>query len=139
MKNIIEPVDRKLLRAELTNDKMLRRTNAGENVIYMIDAHNSPNVMLEIGRLREYTFRMAGGGTGDEVDIDAYDTAPVPFKQLIVWDEENEELISAYRFILGKDVPLDENGYPHTPTSKLFNFSPQFIQNQWQKKTFTRY
>ncbi len=133
MKNIIEPVDRKLLRAELTNDKMLRRTNAGENVIYMIDAHNSPNMMLEIGRLREYTFRMAGGGTGNEVDIDDYDTAPIPFKQLIVWNEENEELISAYRFILGKDVPLDENGYPHTPTSKLFNFSPQFIQNQWQK------
>lgn len=133
MKNIIEPIDRKLLRDELTPDKLLRRTNAGENVIYLVDANDSPNMMLEIGRLREYTFRMAGGGTGEEVDIDEFDKGETPFKQLIVWNEENEELISAYRYILGKDVPLDDQGYPHTPTSKLFRFSPQFIQNQWQQ------
>lgn len=133
MKNIIEPIDRKILREELTSDKMLRRTNAGENVIYLVDANDSPNMMLEIGRLREYTFRMAGGGTGEEVDIDEYDKGPTPFKQLIVWSEEHEELVSAYRYILGKDVPLDANGYPHTPTSKLFQFSEEFIQNQWQE------
>ena len=62
MENIIEPVDRKLLEAELTQDRFLRKTNAADNDIYMIDAHNAPNVMLEIGRLREITFREAGGG-----------------------------------------------------------------------------
>lgn len=133
MKEIIAPIDRELLLAELTKDKLLRRTNAGDNDIYLVDAHDSPNMMLEIGRLREITFRQAGGGTGKEVDIDEYDTAAVPFKQLIVWDPEKQELISAYRFILGRDVPLDENGYPHTPTSKLFHFSPEFIENQWQR------
>lgn len=133
MKEIIAPIDRELLVAELTKDKLLRRTNAGENDIYLVDAHNAPNMMLEIGRLREITFRQAGGGTGKEVDIDEYDTASVPFKQLIVWDPEKQELISAYRFILGRDVPLDENGYPHTPTSKLFYFSPEFIENQWKR------
>ena len=133
MKEIIAPIDVNLIKSELTEDKLVRRTNAGNNLIYLIDAHDSPNTMREIGRLREYTFRTAGGGTGEEVDIDEYDTADVPFKQLIVWNEESNEIISAYRFILGRDVPLDENGYPHTPTSKLFRFSEKFIKGEWQE------
>ncbi len=133
MKEIIAPIDVNLIKKELTEDKLVRRTNAGNNLIYLIDAHDSPNTMREIGRLREYTFRTAGGGTGEEVDIDEYDTAEVPFKQLIVWSEESNEIISAYRFILGRDVPLDENGYPHTPTSKLFRFSEKFIKGEWQQ------
>ena len=133
MENIIEPVDRKLLEAELTPDRFLRKTNAADNDIYMIDAHNAPNVMKEIGRLRELTFRAAGGGTGKAIDIDEFDTCEIPFKQLLVWNAEDKEIISSYRFILGKDVPLDENGYPQTPCSKLFRFSQNFIENQWQK------
>ena len=133
MENIIEPVDRKILESELTQDRFLRKTNAGDNDIFMIDAHNAPNVMLEIGRLREITFRAAGGGTGKSVDIDEFDTCDIPFKQLIVWNDKDKEIISSYRFILGRDVPLDENGYPHTPCSKLFRFSQKFIENQWQK------
>jgi len=133
MKEIIAPIDPKLIEAELTDDKLVRPTNAGNNTIYLIDAHDSPNTMREIGRLREYTFREAGGGTGEEVDIDEYDIAEVPFKQLIVWNSEAREIVSAYRFILGKDVPLDENGYPHTPTSKLFRLSEKFIKNEWQQ------
>ena len=133
MENIIEPVDRKILESELTQDRFLRKTNAADNDIFMIDAHNAPNVMLEIGRLREITFRAAGGGTGKSVDIDEFDTCDIPFKQLIVWNDKDKEIISSYRFILGRDVPLDENGYPHTPCSKLFRFSQKFIENQWQK------
>jgi len=133
MKRIIPPVEIGLLEKELTEEKFLRETNVGNNSIYIITAHNSPNVMREIGRLRELTFREAGGGTGKEIDIDEYDTAIIPFKQLIVWNNETKEIVSSYRFILGKDVPLDENGYPHTPTSKLFLFSNKFIENQWQK------
>ena len=133
MENIIAPVDRKILESELTQDRFLRKTNAADNDIFMIDAHNAPNVMLEIGRLREITFRAAGGGTGKSMDIDEYDTCEIPFKQLIVWNDKDKEIISSYRFILGRDVPLDENGYPHTPCSKLFRFSQTFIENQWQK------
>jgi len=133
MKKIISPIDTELLEKELTEDKFLRDTNVGNNSIYIITAHDSPNVMREIGRLRELTFRQAGGGTGKETDIDEYDIAEIPFKQLIVWNNENKEIVSSYRFILGKDVPLDENGYPHTPTSKLFLFSKKYIENQWQK------
>ena len=133
MKNIIPPVDGKLLENELTSDKFLRETNVGHNSIYIVTAHDSPNVMREIGRLRELTFRQAGGGTGKEMDIDEYDTAEIPFKQLIVWNNEYKEIVSSYRFICGKDVPLDENGYPHTPTSKLFHFSKKFIEGKWLK------
>jgi len=133
MKKIIPPVDTIILEKELTEDKFLRATTACNNSIYIVTAHDSPNVMREIGRLRELTFREAGGGTGKEIDIDEYDTAEVPFKQLIVWNSENKEIVSSYRFILGKDVPLDENGYPHTPTSKLFHFSQKFIEGKWLK------
>jgi len=133
MKSIIPPIPTSLLEKELTSDKFLRNTNVGNNSIYIITAQDSPNVMREIGRLREFTFREAGGGTGKEVDIDEFDTAAIPFKQLLVWNNETKEIVSSYRFILGKDVPLDENGYPHTPTSKLFQFSTKFIENQWQK------
>jgi len=133
MKEIIPPIDTKLIEKELTADKFLRSTNVGNNSIYIVTAHDSPNVMREIGRLREFTFREAGGGTGKEVDIDEFDIAEIPFKQLIVWNNKTKEIVSSYRFILGKDVPLDENGYPHTPTSKLFLFSNKFIENQWNK------
>jgi hypothetical protein len=133
MKNIIPPVEVSLLEQELTEDKFLRHTTAGNNTIYIITAHDSPNLMREIARLREITFREAGGGTGKELDIDEYDTARVPFRQLIVWSNVAKEIISSYRFILGKDVPLDKNGYPHTPTSKLFHFSKKFIETKWLK------
>ncbi len=133
MEKIIDPIDRGLIKSELTEDKFLRTTNVGGNSIYLITAHNAPNTMLEIGRLREITFREAGGGTGLKVDIDEYDTAEVPFVQLLVWNDEAEEIISSYRYIQCKDVPLDANGYPHTPTSKLFRLSPKFIENEWQE------
>lgn len=132
MEKIIDPIHKDILISELTKDKFVRSTNAGNNSIYLVNAHNSPNTMLEIGRLREEAFRSAGGGTGKSVDIDDYDTAPIPFQQLIVWNNDAQEIVSAYRFILGSDVPLDENGYPHTPTSKLFHLSKEFIENQWK-------
>lgn len=133
MKPIIDPIDKEILKSELTENKFVRTTNACSNQIYSITAHDSPNVMREIGRLREITFRQAGGGTGEEVDIDHYDTDEIPFRQLIVWNNKEEEIVSAYRYILGKDVPLNENGYPDTPTSKLFQFSEEFIHGKWKE------
>ena len=70
MKEIIPPVDKLLLKQELSGDKFLRPTNKAHNEIYIIDAHNSPHVMREIGRLRELSFRTGGGGTGEEIDVD---------------------------------------------------------------------
>ena len=61
MEDIIAPVSKELLKAELTEEKRMRRTNRGGNILYIVDAHDSPNVMLEIGRLREIAFRAGGG------------------------------------------------------------------------------
>ena len=107
MEQIIEPVDKKLLIAELTKDKFLRHTNKGKNEIYVTDAHTSPNVMKEIGRLREWAFRSAGGGTGLACDIDEFDTMPRPCRQLIVWNPEEQEIVGGYRFIFGEDIEVD--------------------------------
>lgn len=126
MKDIISPVDVEILESELTEDKRLRFTNKSHNEIYIITYHDSPNVMREIGRLREEAFRTAGGGTGMEVDIDEFDTMPNPCKQLIVWDPEARKIIGGYRYILGSDIAFDENGQPKIATSHLFHFSEKF-------------
>lgn len=126
MKDIISPVDVEILKSELTEDKRLRFTNKSHNEIYIITHHDSPNVMREIGRLREEAFRTAGGGTGMEVDIDEFDTMPNPCKQLIVWDPEAQKIIGGYRYILGSDVAYDENRQPQIATSHLFHFSEKF-------------
>lgn len=127
MKDIVAPLPRKEIYAELTVDKLLRKTNKGGNEIYVITYHDSPALMHEIGRLREITFRDAGGGTGKETDIDSYDTAEVPYKQLIVWDPDAKEILGGYRYILCGEAPRDENGEVLLATSRLFEFSPKFI------------
>ena len=121
MEEIIKPVSKELLKAELTEDKRLRMTNKSNNQIYIITYQNAPNVMREIGRLREIAFRAAGGGTGLSMDIDAY-------KQLIVWNPEAEEILGGYRYLLGTDVRFDEKGAPILATSHMFHFSETFIK-----------
>lgn len=125
---IIPAVSKELLKSELTPEKLLRKTNKGNNEIYIITAHNSPNLMLEIGRLREIAFREAGGGTGKEADIDEFDTCENCYKQLIVWNPEAEEIIGGYRYLLGSDWQLDENGQPILATSHMFHFSDKFLK-----------
>ncbi len=124
----IAPVPVELLEAELTPDRFLRFSNKGNNHIYVTDAHESPNVMREIGRLREQAFREAGGGTGKAVDIDEYDTMDVPCRQLIVWDPEARLILGGYRFIYGADIKFDSEGNPRIATSHMFRFSPRFIK-----------
>ncbi|MEG2337377.1 MAG: GNAT family N-acetyltransferase, partial [Bacteroidales bacterium] len=128
MQEIIPPIDRKLLKKELTKDLFMRKTNFAERELYIITAHNAPAVMQEIGRLREYTFRQAGGGTGKSCDIDEFDTMENPYKQLVVWDPQSEEIIGGYRFIEGKNIQI-VNGNPLLSTGEIFDFSENFIQN----------
>ena len=129
MEAIISPISKSLLKAELSKDKFLRNTNKANNEIYIITHHNAPNVMKEIGRLREIAFRYYGGGTGKPTDIDEYDTMDNPYKQLIVWNPDAEEIIGGYRFICGPDIRFDSNGEPILATSHLFHFSKKFIDN----------
>lgn len=125
---IIPPVSKDILKSELTPDKQLRMTNKSNNEIYIISAHNAPHVMQEIGRLREVVFREAGGGTGKETDIDEFDTCENCYKQLIVWNPDEEEIIGGYRYLLGTDWKYDEKGQPILATSHMFHFSERFIK-----------
>jgi len=129
MKPIIPPVDRELIEKELSEDKMLRRTNNGNNMLYVVTHQDSPNIMTEIGRLRELSFRVAGGGTGKEVDIDAYDTMPNPYKQLIVWDPAEKEILGGYRYFVCSEVFNDDDGNCNLATARLFKFSKKFREN----------
>ena len=109
MEPIIEPVERKLIMKELTRDKFIRVTRKGKNFIYEVTAHNSPNTMREIGRLRELSFRSSGGGTGKSIDIDEFDLDPKhPYRQLIVWDPKDREIIGGYRYIHCKDLDKEK-------------------------------
>jgi hypothetical protein len=130
MKEIIPPVPRKLIEEELTADKFHRKTNKADNEIYILTYHDSPNIMREIGRLRELTFRAAGGGIGEEVDIDHFDTREeFPYKQLIVWDPSRKEILGGYRYIHCAGLPRDENGEVELATSHHFHFSDEFIDD----------
>lgn len=125
---IIQPVPLELLLEELTPEKQLRMTNKSHNEIYIVTAHDSPNVMREIGRLREITFRLAGGGTGKEVDIDEFDISENCYKQLIVWNPEAREIIGGYRYLMGDQWEYDAEGQPILATSHMFRFSDKFIK-----------
>jgi hypothetical protein len=128
MKQIIHPIDKKILEKELSEDKFLRKTNYGNNKIYIVTSHNAPNVMLEIGRLRELTFREAGGGTGKEVDIDEFDTMKDPYIQLIVWDSDHKEILGGYRYFDCSKIDIKED-IKKLATAELFHFSDTFLKN----------
>ena len=125
---IIPPIDKEVLKSELTPKLQLRMTNKSHNEIYVITAHNAPNVMREIGRLREVVFREAGGGTGKDMDIDEFDTCENCYKQLIVWNPEQEEIIGGYRYLEGTAWEMDEQGQPKLATSHMFHFSEKFLK-----------
>ena len=129
MEEIIKPVDKALLKAELTPERKLRHTNKSNNDIYIVTWQDSPNVVREIGRLREIAFRAAGGGTGKSLDLDEYDTCDNPYRQLIVWNPEEEEIIGGYRFLPGNEISLDENNQPKLAMSHMFHFSDHFIKD----------
>ena len=128
MKDIIAPVPVEAIMDELTADKFFRKTNNGGNEIYVLTAHDSPNIMREIGRLREISFRAAGGGTGLDCDIDVFDTRDDNFFfQLIVWNPDDRVIVGGYRFLLCDHLPVDANGQVDTPTSELFHYSEKFV------------
>jgi hypothetical protein len=128
MEPIIEPISTDVLKSELTPSKKLRDTNKGHNEIYIVNHHDSPNTMKEIGRLREVAFRDSGGGSGLSMDIDEFDTMEHPYQQLVVWDPDGEKIIGGYRYILGNEIKLDDKGQPILATSHMFHFSEKFVK-----------
>ena len=128
MTDIHAAIDKAILKQELNKDCFMRHTRKGSNEIYIVNDIIAPNVILEIGRLREITFRASGGGTGETVDLDEYDRGEYAYQQLIVWSPEDEEIIGGYRFKNCKDS-IDPNGKIHLSTAHYFTFSDTFIHN----------
>lgn len=123
MEPIIAPVPRNILESELTKDRFVRYSSRGDNKLYDVTAHEAPNVMREIGRLREIAFRASGGGTGLPCDIDEYDTdMTCPYHQLVVWDPRAKEILGGYRYLLGAGINPE-----NLATSPIFTFSEQFL------------
>lgn len=129
MQEIIAPIPREVLKAELTPERKLRKTNKAGNEIYIVTWQQAPNVVREIGRLREIAFRAAGGGTGLDCDIDEFDTCEHPYYQLIVWNPDAEEILGGYRFLPYSDITFRPDGQPHLATGHMFQFSQNFIEN----------
>jgi hypothetical protein len=122
MKEIIAPVDKSLIIAELSPSRFLRKTNFGDRELFVINGNECPYTMLEIGRLRELSFRDAGGGTGKELDIDSYDYGTYAYNQLVLWNPEEEEIIGGYRFV-HCNHNRDESGKYHLSTSEIVDYS----------------
>ncbi len=131
MEKIIDPIPVKLLEKELTKNRFVRKTNNANNEIYILNHHNSPNTTREIGRLREITFRNAGGGTGKSCDLDSFDLREnAHYEQLVVWAPESKEIIGGYRFIkCGEALNCNLN----LATNGLFEFSKEFETNYLPK------
>jgi len=129
MEKIISTIPKSIIKEELSNNRFIRSTNYASHEIYIVNHHNSPNTVKEIGRLREVTFRESGGGTGKPLDLDIFDTRDEAYyEQLIVWDPEQEEIIGGYRFIKGEKI-LNSSKYNDLATNGLFKFSDTFIKN----------
>ena len=126
MEQIIPPVETSLLLQELEGH-LLRPSNKADNLIYDITAHECPNVMREIARLREISYRDGGGATGKEMDIDEMDTMERPYHQLIVWDPQHQQIIGGYRYLFGSEAEI-RNGQPYITSAHLFRYSERFIQ-----------
>jgi putative hemolysin len=123
-KNIIHPIDCRLIRKELKNSKKLIETKDNKTIFY-VEYNHAPNVMKEISRLREITFRKVGEGTGNKNDIDKFDKH---YSHLIVWDDDELEIVGAYRIGMSKQI-FDKYGIDGFYSSTLFNFSEDFIHN----------
>lgn len=132
MQDIIEPIDRALLETELNDQVYVRPTNNGGNSLYIVNCHNAPNVLREIGRLRELSFRMAGGGTGKDCDLDEFDFGAEPYQQLIVWNAEDKEIIGGYRYILTNNARQPDGNY-HLATTEIYTFSERMKDHYFRK------
>lgn len=128
LEEIIPAIDRQLLKSELTEERFLRYTNNGNNLVFLVNHHNAPHTVMEIGRLRELTFRAAGGGTGLALDLDENDTGEVCYDQLITWNPEDEEIVAGYRLIHCRKAMKIDGGI-NLSTTHLFDFSEEFIKN----------
>lgn len=127
MKEILDPIKPEILKNELKKTQFLRKTTVGSKELYIFDKNDSEILLQEVGRLRELAFRYSGGGTGKEYDLDKFDMGDDPYKQLIVWDPIENEILGGYRYLLG--INDNANSIARHATARLFNFSDNYLKH----------
>ncbi|MBI9052820.1 MAG: lysophospholipid acyltransferase family protein [Bacteroidales bacterium] len=120
---IMDPVNEEILTKEINSikEKYILFTNKNYNVI-CAPSTEIPYSLQEIGRLREITFRDVGEGTNRSIDIDEYDFY---YHQLIIWDQEANKIVGAYRLGKGKDI-LAQYGINGFYLSSLFKIKKSY-------------
>jgi putative hemolysin len=120
-KTIIHPISVRLIKSELWRSEKLGFTFDGKE-IWLVDGKFSRNIMKEITRLREITYRKVGEGTGKKADYDSFDEY---FKHLVLWDDKNLEIVGAYRLGFCNEI-IDRYGINGLYNSGQFNFENEF-------------
>ncbi|SHI74976.1 GNAT family N-acyltransferase [Algibacter luteus] len=122
-KNIVTPVENGLMTKEVDalreNDSRLLQSKNYE--VFLAQAEKIPNILREIGRLREITFREVGEGTNEAIDLDAFDNY---YHHMFLWDNENNVLAGAYRMGLGSQI-YERYGIDGFYLQDLFRFEPE--------------
>ncbi len=111
--------DRRLIKKELKNSQLLGTTKDGKKIYLYEWSDNNSSVLNEIGRLREISFRKVGEGSNKKRDIDKYDRY---YKHIILWDNEDLEIVGAYRIGVAKEI-LEQFGADALYTNTLFEFN----------------
>ena len=130
---------------DLPADTLLMES--GEYQLYLIRSHQAPNLMIEVGRLRELTFREVQEGTNKEIDLDPYD---IYYSHLIIWDKSKGALVGAYRIGKGDEIMVQHGAkgfYLHSLfkmkkefrsyLSKSVELGRSFIASDYQRKPTT--
>ena len=122
---VSSPVDRYLITSEVDHlDQNHLLLENDEFSVYYARAHQIPNLLQEIGRLREITFRQIGEGTRKSVDLDRFD---LYYNHLFLWNRKKHEVVGAYR--LGDvNAIVQRYGENGLYTSTLFHYRPAFLQ-----------
>lgn len=121
-KNVIHPVSARQLRSQIYNNEFIGQTTDGKK-IFLVEYQKSKDIIREIARLRELTFRKVGEGTGTKKDTDRFDKY---YKHIVLWDDNQLEIVGSYRLADGKSV-LTELNSDAFYTSTLFKFNNNFI------------
>jgi len=119
---IVHPVPKTDLKKEFKKSLLLKKVD--ENIkIFLVDGNECPNIINEIGRLRELTFRSVGEGTWKKIDVDLFDTY---YKQIVVWNDDNLDIMGAYRIGFCSEL-YAEYGISKIYTSSLFEYKTDFF------------
>ena len=122
---IIPPVPPETLAAEIAAlPPEARYIESGDSEVYISTADKMPNVLRELGRLREITFRGVGEGTGREIDLDTFDNH---YLHLFIWNKAKQEIVGAYRLGLGDEL-VRKFGVQGLYTHTLFQFDNELIE-----------